>query len=251
MCNFIVFPGHDLTRPQSSFVRFSYFWDQFVLNVQLSNPSHTSETNFSAFTSIFCEKCAEQQMLRSFCWCSDLWPRPHWTSPTAETSQLFPPIKLSASSVCLMKYACERSTGCGWKKMQHCALHLSCRRLAPNKRKRLSQSDGQREISPSSASGQQSPCSLISGKQLSSAQQRTSKTVFGSSRVSSLLFRLIICAVLKHRWISKQIVLKQDRSVLKPSKSTMHLHKRAVKTKILLCWQLTFSIFMVKMWDVG
>ncbi len=85
-----------------------------------------------------------------------------------------------------------------------------------------------REISLSSASGQQSPCSLISGIQLSSAQQRTSKTVFGSSRVSSLLFRWIICAILKHRWISKQIVLKQDRSVLKPSKSTMHLHKRAV-----------------------
>lgn len=166
----------------------------------------------------------------------------------------FPPIKLSASSVCLMKYACERLTGCGWKykiKMQHSALHLSCRRLAQNKRERLSQSDGQREISLSSASGQQSSCSLISGIQLSSAQQRTSKTEFGSSRVSSLLFRWIICAVLKHRWISKQIVLKRDRSVLKPSKSTMHLHKRAVQTKILSCWQLTFSIFMVKLRGCG
>ncbi|XDV33134.1 hypothetical protein PO909_003690, partial [Leuciscus waleckii] len=54
-------------------------------------------------------------------------------------------------------------------------------RLAQNKRK--SSSDGQRDISLSSASGQRSPCSLISGTQLSV------KTVFGSSSVSSLLFR--------------------------------------------------------------
>lgn len=50
-------------------------------------------------------------LCRGFCWCSDLWPdRTEHLKRTKQAKFL-----LSASSVRLMKYACERLMGGGWK----------------------------------------------------------------------------------------------------------------------------------------